>query len=183
MLASYGFSRTLTPITIGLLLKGEQHDRENWFDRLYARFNRGFESMRSTYTNILRTLLERRIIVPAAAAIVLALGVILFMFVGRDFFPVIDGGQIQLHVRVPAGTRIEKTEQVFQAIENKIRDVIPESERDLILDNIGLPARSYNYAFGDGTATGLNDGVILVALMAFFCPTKTTSCLPRVTPV
>ena len=127
--------------------------------------------MRSAYTDILHTLMERRIIVPAAALIVLAFGITLFMFVGRDFFPIIDGGQIQLHVRVPAGTRIEKTEQMFQAIENRIRQVIPENERDLILDNIGLPARSYNYAFGDGTATGLNDGIILVALKDGHAPT------------
>jgi multidrug efflux pump subunit AcrB len=171
MLASYGFSRTLTPITIGLLLKGERHGGEGWFDRLYARFNRGFESMRNGYTEVLGTLMKRRTIVPVIAAIVLALGGTLFLFVGRDFFPIIDGGQIQLHVRAPAGTRIEKTEQIFQAIEDRIREVIPQSERDLILDNIGLPARSYNYAFGDGTATGLNDGVILVALKEGHAPT------------
>jgi multidrug efflux pump subunit AcrB len=171
MLASYGFSRTLTPITIGLLLKGEQHGGEGWFDRLYARFNRGFESMRNGYEEVLGTLMKRRIIVPAVAMIVLAIGATLFLFVGRDFFPIIDGGQIQLHVRAPAGTRIEKTEQIFQAIEDRIRQVIPQHDRDLILDNIGLPARSYNYAFGDGTATGLNDGVILVALKEGHAPT------------
>ena len=66
----------------------------------------------------------------------------MFMFVGRDFFPLIDGGQIQLHVRAPAGTRIEKTERVFQAVEDKIREIIPENERELIVDNIGLPARA-----------------------------------------
>ena len=171
MLASYGFSRTLTPITIGLLLKGEHHGREGWFARLHARFNRGFETMRSAYTDVLHTLMERRLIVPAVTLIALAFGGTLFMFVGRDFFPIIDGGQIQLHVRVPAGTRIEKTERMFQAIEDRIRQVIPASERDLVLDNIGLPARSYNYAFGDGTATGLNDGVILVALKDGHAPT------------
>jgi multidrug efflux pump subunit AcrB len=94
------------------------------------------------------------------------------MFVGQDFFPIIDGGQIQLHVRAPAGTRIEKTEQIFQAIEDKIREVIPEEQRELIVDNIGLPARSYNYAFGDGTAIGVNDGVILVALKEGHAPTS-----------
>jgi multidrug efflux pump subunit AcrB len=176
MLASYGFSRTLTPITIGLLLKNERHGAEagtGWFARLFTRFERGFETMRNGYTDVLHMLLTRRLIVPAAAAVVLALGVALFMFVGRDFFPVIDGGQIQLHVRAPAGTRIEKTEQIFQAIEDKIREVIPERERDLIVDNIGLPARSYNYAFGDGTAIGVNDGVILVSLKKGHAPTAT----------
>jgi len=180
MLASYAFSRTLTPIMIGLLLKGEQHGepqgeeggRRGLFSRIHQRFERGFENMRNSYTALLHTLLTRRIIVPIGAALVLALGGILFTFVGRDFFPLIDGGQIQLHVRAPAGTRIEKTEQIFQAIEDKIRDVVPERDRDLIVDNIGLPARSYNYAFGDGTATGLNDGVILVALKEGHAPTQ-----------
>jgi len=176
MLASYGFSRTLTPITIGLLLKNERHGEEagtGWFAHLFAKFERGFETMRSAYVDVLHTLLTRRIIVPAAAAAVLALGGTLFLLVGRDFFPIIDGGQIQLHVRVPAGTRIEKTEQIFQAIEDKIREVIPREERDLIVDNIGLPARSYNFAFGDGTAIGVNDGVIQVALKEGHAPTAT----------
>jgi multidrug efflux pump subunit AcrB len=174
MLASYGFSRTLTPITIGLLLKGEQRHEEaptGRFARLNQSFERGFGRMRDGYTEILGTLLRRRAMVPVAAAAVLALGGTLFVFVGRDFFPIIDGGQIQLHVRAPAGTRIEKTEQIFQAIEDKIRSIIPESERDLIVDNIGLPARSYNYAFSDGTAIGVNDGVILVALKEGHAPT------------
>ncbi len=176
MLASYGFSRTLTPITIGLLLKNERHGEEagtGWFARQFAKFERGFEAMRTGYAEILQTLLTRRLIVPAAAVAVLALGGVLFLFVGRDFFPIIDGGQVQLHVRVPAGTRIEKTEQIFQAIEDKIREVIPDHERGLIVDNIGLPARSYNYAFGDGTAIGVNDGVILVALKEDHAPTAT----------
>ena len=167
MLASYGFSRTLTPITIGLLLKGEQHHEgapTGWFARMNQSFERGFETMRNGYTEMLGTLLRRRAIVPVATAVVLSLGGTLFVFVGRDFFPIIDGGQIQLHVRAPAGTRIEKTEQIFQAVEDKIREVIPENERDLIVDNIGLPARSYNFAFGDGTAIGVNGGVILVDL-------------------
>src|SRR3984885_5564531 len=176
MLASYGFSRTLTPIMIGLLLKGEQHGEQRGspglFGRIHQRFERGFENMRTTYAALLHTLLTRRIIVPIAAVVILALGGVLFMFVGRDFFPLIDGGQIQLHVRAPAGTRIEKTEQIFQAIEDKIREVVPERDRDLIVDNIGLPQRSYNFAFGDGTATGLNDGVILVALKEGHAPTQ-----------
>jgi multidrug efflux pump subunit AcrB len=174
MLASYAFSRTLTPITIGLLLKGERHGTEaqtGWFGRAFARFERGFEVMRAHYTEILHTLMTRRLIVPLIAIVVLALGGTLFMFVGRDFFPVIDAGQIQLHVRAPPATRIEKTEQIFQAVEDKIREVIPEDQRDMIVDNIGLPARSYNYAFGDGTAIGVNDGVILVALKENHAPT------------
>ena len=98
-------------------------------------------------------------------------GAVMFMLVGRDFFPAIDGGQIQLHVRAPAGTRIESTEQIFQAVEDKIREVIPERDRELIVDNIGLPARTYNLAFTDGSTIGVNDGMILVSLKEGHAPT------------
>ncbi len=172
MLASYGLSRTLTPITIGLLLKGEAHSAgRGRFARLHARIEEGFERMRGSYAELLRVLLTRRLIVPTAAVAVLALGTVMFIFVGRDFFPAIDGGQIQLHVRVPPGTRIEKTEQMFQRIEDEIRDIIPASERGLIVDNIGLPARVYNLAFTDGSTIGVNDGVILISLKDGHRPT------------
>jgi multidrug efflux pump subunit AcrB len=95
----------------------------------------------------------------------------MLMQTGRDFFPAIDGGQIKLHVRAPAATRIEATEGVFQAVEDKIREVIPEQERDLIVDDIGLPQRVYNLAFTDGSTIGSNDGVILVALKEGHAPT------------
>jgi multidrug efflux pump subunit AcrB len=176
MLASYGLSRTLTPITIGLLLKGEQPGESdapsrNWFGRFHAAFERGFESMRKGYVRVLTLLLDRRLIVPVIAVVVLVLGSAMFMLVGRDFFPLIDGGQIQLHVRAPAGTRIETTERVFQAVEDKIRQIIPEDQRQLIVDNIGLPARAYNLAFSDGSTIGPNDGVIQVELKEGHAPT------------
>jgi len=172
MLASYGLSRTLTPIMIGLLLKGEGHGAEGgWFARFHNRLERGFDQLRDGYAELLYALLTRRIIVPIVAMAILALGAVMYVYVGRDFFPAIDGGQIQLHVRAPAGTRIEKTEQIFEAVENKIRDIIPASERELIVDNIGLPARLYNLSFADGSTIGVNDGVILVSLKDGHAPT------------
>ena len=140
--------------------------------RFHRGFERGFERMRDGYVALLD--LAARAggsscrsspcwCSRSAAA--------MFLLVGRDFFPAIDGGQIQLHVRAPAGTRIEATERIFQAVEDKIREVIPESERELIVDNIGLPARAYNLAFTDGSTIGVNDGVILVALKEGHAPT------------
>ncbi len=151
MLASYGLSRTLTPITIGLLLKSERRHTDEgtptgFFSRMTAAFDRGFDRLRDGYSKLLKMLLHRRAIVPVVAVLILSLGTVMLLFVGRDFFPLIDGGQIQLHVRAPAGTRIERTEAIFQAVEDKIREVIPEKDRSLIIDNIGLPARAYNLA-------------------------------------
>jgi multidrug efflux pump subunit AcrB len=192
MLASYLLSRTLTPVTIGLLLKGERHHTDadaarGIFSRISAAFERGFERLRDGYSKLLTMLLQRRFIVPVAAVLILGLGAVMVEFVGRDFFPLIDGGQIQLHVRAPAGTRIESTERIFQAVEDKIREVVPESDRQLIVDNFGLPARPYNLAFSDGSTIGVNDGVILVALKEGHKPTadyirKLREMLPQAFP-
>ncbi len=149
MLASYGLSRTLTPITIGLLLRSERRHTDNdgapagLASRLSAAFDRSFERLRDGYAKFLTILLRRRAIVPLVAVLMLSLGAVMLVLVGRDFFPLIDGGQIQLHVRAPAGTRIETTEAIFQAVEDKIREIIPEKDRALIVDNIGLPARGH----------------------------------------
>ncbi len=177
MLASYALSRTLTPITIGLLTKGESHAPPTsrlgrLFSSTHHAFERGFEAMRQRYVELLKALLDNRFTVPSIAVLVVASGGVLFTLVGRDFFPVIDGGRIQLHVRAPAGTRIEATERLFQSIEDKIRELIPEQDRELIVDNIGLPARPYNLAFTDGSTIGVNDGVILVALKDGHAPTE-----------
>ncbi|MGA2058691.1 MAG: efflux RND transporter permease subunit [Bradyrhizobium sp.] len=192
MLASYGLSRTLTPITIGLLLKNERRHSEDGaprsvFSRISAAFEHGFERLRDGYMKLLTTLLYRRLVIPVVAIFILGLGAVMLVFVGRDFFPLIDGGQIQLHVRAPPATRIEVTERIFQEVEDKIREVIPEQDRALIIDNIGLPARTYNLAFADGSTIGINDGVILVALKEGHKPTadyvrKLRQALPEAFP-
>jgi multidrug efflux pump subunit AcrB len=173
MLASYVLSRTLTPIVIGLLLKGEHHGEgsDSFFARFHAGFERGFENFRRGYVRVLAMLLERRFIVPMVAVLLLALGGVMLTVVGRDFFPQIDGGQIKLHVRVPPATRIEATELIFQQVEDKIREVVPARDRDLIVDDIGLPQRTYNLAFTDGSTIGVNDGVILISLKDGHAPT------------
>src|SRR5580704_9197095 len=132
MLASYGLSRTLTPIAISVLLKGEHHDAPgvpdaaSRFARLHGHFERGFERLRESYVEVLAVLLARRLVVPVVSVLVFALGGALFLFIGRDFFPTIDAGQIQLHVRAPPATRIEETERIFESVEDRIRQVIPE---------------------------------------------------------
>ena len=168
MLASYGLSRTLTPVIIGLLLKGEHHGGTNgargWLARLHLQFERGFELFRRGYLRVLTMVLKRRLIIPIAAALMLALGGVMLMMVGRDFFPAIDGGQIKLHVRAPAATRIETTERIFDDVEARVREVIPARDLELVVDDIGVPQRTYNLAFTDGSTINVNDGTILIAL-------------------
>jgi multidrug efflux pump subunit AcrB len=173
MLASYAISRTLTPIIIRLLLRAE-HDYQgpkNWFARFHDRFNERFDRFRDFYAWLLAGILRRRVLTPLVAGSVVAGALVVATFVGSDFFPRIDAGLIELHVRAPARTRIEDTEQTFHAIEDNIRRQIRPKDLGLVLDNIGLPQRVYNLAYTDGSTIGVNDGQILIQLNEGHAPT------------
>jgi multidrug efflux pump subunit AcrB len=174
MLASYALSRTLTPIIIGLLIRTEYErhgEARGWFAQFHDGFNARFDRFRDFYGWLLAGILRRRILTPAVALLVVAGAGVLSLNVGSDFFPSVDAGLIQLHVRAPARTRIERTEQIFQAVEDNIRAQIPPKDLKLVLDNIGLPARLYNLAYTDGSAIGVNDGVIQIELGERHAPT------------
>jgi len=176
MLASYGISRTLTPIIIRLLLRGEHEHRDNdgpkgWLARFHDRFNRHFDRFREFYAWVLVGILRRRVLTPLVAGAVVASAMVVALFVGTSFFPSIDAGLIELHVRTPPRTRIEYTEQVFHAVEDNIRRQIPPRDLGLMLDNIGLPQRVYNLAYTDGSTIGANDGQILIQLKEGHAPT------------
>src|SRR5258708_31807716 len=91
--------------------------------------------------------------------------------VGQDFFPAVDAGQFRLHVRAPAGTRVEETEKLFGRVEDTIREVVPESERAMILDNLGLTQSFTIMAYVDNGTVSDSDGEILVALNPTHRPT------------
>ena len=173
MLASYLLSRTIIPTMVHYMLKpelkiyaaGEEAEAGTgliW--RAHYIFNRRFETMRSSYTSLLHWCLDHRAPVLIAFAVFVVLSLGLAPFIGRDFFPAVDSGQMRLHARAPAGTRIEETEVFFANIENEIRQVIPAREIDTIIDNIGIPNGGFNLAFGDSPTIGTGDGDILISL-------------------
>jgi CzcA family heavy metal efflux pump len=163
MLASYLLSRTIVPTLVRYLLAGETHGEAGIFARVHAVFQHRFERLRGAYVAALERTLASRAGVLSAFAVVVASGLVLLPFVGRDFFPTVDAGQFRLHVRAPAGTRIEETEQVFADVEAAIRRIIPKDEVASIIDNIGQP-QPINQAFTDSVTIGPADGEILVSL-------------------
>ena len=141
----------------------EVHGR-GLFSKFHNLFNRGFERMRTSYVSLLHWCLDHRALVLVGFGIFVAASLGLSGFVGEDFFPTVDSGQMRLHARAPSGTRIETTETIFADIENEIRRVIPPREINDILDNIGVPFGGFNLAFGDNPTLGVSDGDILIAL-------------------
>ena len=138
---------------------------------IHESFNRVFEKVRDRYVEALRWCLDHRRAVFIAMGATVAVSLCIVPFLGRDFFPAVDAGQFRLHVRAPAGTRLEATEERFYQVGRAIRDVIPPNEIDTVLDNIGLPASGINLAFSDNATIGEADGEILVALTPKHKPT------------
>ncbi len=176
MLASYFLSRTVVPTFVHFLLRGQPifHDsadghvdphapKGDIFWRIHQRFNRHFERFRASYTRGLDWSLSHRKLVVIGTFAFVALTACLVPFLGRDFFPIVDAGQFRLHVRAPAGTRVEETERAFTRVENVIREIIPAEELVTVLDNIGLP-NGLNLAFSDSATISSADGEILVSL-------------------
>jgi multidrug efflux pump subunit AcrB len=131
---------------------------------LRARFERGFTRFHAGYVRLLAAVLRNRLRTAAVALAVLALGGGLMPLVGQDYFPQIESSQMTLHVRTRPGMRLETAEKSFAKVEEVVRNVIPPDELGLILDNIGLPAANYNFAFSDGSFVAYNDGQMLINL-------------------
>jgi multidrug efflux pump subunit AcrB len=177
MLTSYFLTRTLVPTLMHYLMKPEVSRIERPEDapalptdgriwKLHKAFNRRFESAREKYRELLEWILQHRAPFAAVYVTIVLLSLALIFIVGRDFFPSVDAGEIRLHVRAPAGTRIEETEVVFGNVEQEIRKIIPAKKLDTILDNIGLPASGINLAFSDTATVGDGDGDVLIAMKA-----------------
>jgi multidrug efflux pump subunit AcrB len=177
MMASYFLSRSLIPTMVHHMLRkevalyargehGESAVGKGLIWRVHFVFNRRFELMRASYTSLLHWCLDHRGLVLTGFGIFVAASLGLAMFIGRDFFPTVDSGQMRLHARAPSGTRLETTETIFADIEREIRQVIPPREIDTIIDNIGIPNGGFNLAFGDNPTLGVSDGDILISLKA-----------------
>ncbi len=180
MLASYLLSRTLVPTMVLYLLPSEVSlytDPEQaekgggliW--QFHRRFERQFERFRGAYERLLAWVLDHRF-VTLGVLMGFALGSLLLApHLGEDFFPAVDAGQFRLHVRAPSGARIEETERVFGRVEDVIREIVPENERDLILDNMGLTPSFTTRAYIDNGTVTDGDGEILVSLKPEHRPT------------
>ncbi len=144
--------------------KHGHHMDLGWVWRLHFRFDDWFEGMRERYRQLLEWSLHNRRLVLGLFAIFVAASSLLVFVIGQDFFPYVDSGQMRLHVRCPAGTRVETTEQIFAQVDEEIRRILPPEEVQLIIDNIGLPVSGINLAFSDTASISTADGDILISL-------------------
>lgn len=174
MLGSYMLSNTLVPVLVDKLLKNKEVLKpDSILYKVNTWVNTNFSKLREKYKTFLqKDVIQKPKQVGIVYGIIVLSALVLLPFIGENFFPEVDAGQIRLHVYAPHGTRIEETAREFSAIEETIKRVIPPTELDTVLDNIGLPASMLNLAFMDNSQIGVGDGEILIALKENHKPTK-----------
>jgi multidrug efflux pump subunit AcrB len=178
LLASLALSFTMVPVLFMYLMRSHSattHEgepgalfgpppRRNPVMAVHLAFNRRFERFRETYRDVLTWTLSRQWRAVLFFGVLILCSLMLFPMLGRDFFPQVDAGQMRLHVRAPAATRIEQTQADFAQVEAYIRSVAGEDQIDTILDNIGLPYSGINISLSDSATVGPMDGEILISL-------------------
>ena len=189
--ASYVLSRTLVPTLImwfernnhpptaaeasGATGKsGKDRQLALWarpFVALQQLFERRFDRLRTSYHNLLGLILTHRRVFALTFLGLCAGSWILVPFLGQDFFPAVDAGSFQLHVRAGAGTRVEETANLVDQVEGAIRQRIPAQELKGIVDNIGLPTSGINLSYNNSGVAGSADADVLVALQPNHKPT------------
>ncbi|MGA9088572.1 MAG: efflux RND transporter permease subunit, partial [Bradyrhizobium sp.] len=135
LIGSFILSRTLVPTMANYLMRGH-HGAEGHGGHGHGepaprsrnpvlRFQQGFEArferFRERYRSLLTMALGRpkTFMVGFLACVVLSFG--LAPFLGSNFFPAVDSGQILMHVRAQPGTRIEETARLMEQIEQTVR--------------------------------------------------------------
>jgi CzcA family heavy metal efflux pump len=197
LIGSFILSRTLVPTMANYLMRRQHsphHDpspparrTRNPLKRLQQGFEAGFIRVRDGYRSLLLLALGRpkTFIAGFLACVILSFG--LWPFLGENFFPSVDSGQILMHVRAQPGTRIEETARLFEQIEQTVRHTIPPDQIDNIVDNIGLPFSGINMAYQNTGTIGPEDGDALISLKEDHGPTaayikQLRTILPRKFP-
>ena len=178
MLASYLLSRTLVPTMARFLLQAHEEEStrkslasRNPLVRLQGNFEQWFENLRAGYREVLQKCLAHRVLFPLVFLALCVSSFALLPWLGEDFFPAADAGQIKLHLRAPTATRIEETAALCDEVERSIRSQIPAQEIASLIDNIGLPYSAYNYTYSTSAPIGPEDADIMISLAEKHRPT------------
>jgi len=174
LFASYAVAMTVVPVFCSLFVRmgpgHEHHDPEGIeedleatlntskkhrvFRTIVAKFNAAFHKLQTWYERTIARLLEKPALVVGVCAVAFLLSLIIYPFMGKAFFPRTDPGQFVVNVKVPAGTRIELTNEYVARMEQTIRGVVAPEDLNIIVSNIGItPDLSAIYTSNSGMHT------------------------------
>jgi multidrug efflux pump subunit AcrB len=180
LIGSFLLSRTLVPTLAKYLVRvphpahgagGPTAPSRNPLKRFQLGFEHRFVQLRDTYHRLLSGVLGRPRLFVAGFLACTAASFVLVPFLGQNFFPAVDAGQILIHVRSQVGTRIEETARLCDEVGQKIRQTIPPDQLASVVTNIGLPISGINIAYSNTGTIGPSDADILVSLHENHSPT------------
>jgi multidrug efflux pump subunit AcrB len=178
MFWSFILSRTLVPTMAKYLLhkhvhhEGEPPKTRNPLVTFQRGFEARFEKFRAGYHSLLEMALGHRKVFVTGFLAFVAVSFLLVPFLGRNFFPAVDTGQILIHVRTQVGTRVEETANRLADIQKVIRQVIPSEQIETMADNIGMPISGINLTYNNTGVIGPQDGDIQIKLKEDHKPTE-----------
>jgi multidrug efflux pump subunit AcrB len=182
MIWSFILSRTLVPTMAKYMLHPHPRDENgnplpppptnNPLVRFQRGFEAGFARFRDGYHDLLRLALNHRVVFVCGFLGFVAVSFLLVPFLGRNFFPSVDSGQILMHVRTQVGTRVEETANQLADIQKVIRRIIPAADLETMTDNIGIPYSGINMTYNNTGVIGTQDGDIQIKLRENHRPTE-----------
>jgi multidrug efflux pump subunit AcrB len=181
LIGSFIMSRTLVPTLASFFLHAQTHHEgghdapvppsRNPLKRFQQGFERNFTRVRERYRALLSAALGHPKTLIGGFLVFVVLSLCLEPFLGENFFPAVDSGQILMHVRAQPGTRIEETARLLDFVEQTVRGVIPQAQLDNVVDNIGLPYSGINMAYQNTGTIGPEDADVLISLKEDHDPT------------
>jgi len=171
MIASYILSRTLIPTLSKYWLKPHEHKQEhaksssNILVKFQVAFEHYFERFRESYRASLEKILGsiKLFVCLFLGFIIISIGA-MAPWLGSNFFPSVDGGQIKLHIRGHSGLRVEETAKLCDEIDAVVKTIVPAKELESIVDNIGMPVSGINLSYSNSAPIGPSDADILITL-------------------
>lgn len=167
--ASYVLSRTLVPTLVRYLLVEESTEHQSY---IHQQFEKGFIKLRNQYEKLLGSTLINSKAFIVYFLITASLCLLLLPFLGSNFFPNVDAGQIKLHIRAKSGTRLEETARLAAKVRYLVRDVIPANEIESIITNVGLPISGINLSYDNSGTDGPQDADLFIDLKPNHHPIK-----------
>ncbi len=157
MVASFLLSQTLVPVLSHWLLKDRMPEGE-------AGAARRFNHFRVRYKHWLKGFVEKSSWA-TPVYLLLAFGLLAggFMLMGTEIFPKTDAGQAQVRLRLPAGTRVERTETATQEVLHWA-DSIANGHIEISSAFVGVQPSSYPVNLIHLWTSGPHESVIKIKL-------------------
>ena len=159
MISAYLLSRSLVPALCALWLRGhpargeghpgldyadrDEHEhrlRTSWIARTFERWEALLDRGIKQYTRLLGSLMNRRLWIVGAGAVLLVVVVVgIGSQLRREFFPEVDAGAFEIYVRGKTGTRIEETEKRIADVEATVKATVGK-DLEILISEIGVVA-------------------------------------------